>query len=208
MSIQTDTQNTAGSLNEDLSGTRDEELHNESLNGTSVNKISDNGVSAEHDGNCSDDTVQDVDSESDDYSLSDNDVGLLHHVVHHDQGRYLAESLTATLESVELDKSLALEAQMSGRLNSRNQELLSKKLLLVERLENLQQLYKKYFKPPNETSLSTVDHIRSELKLLEQRVHELKHGKTTMFRHKLGIVEKFPIEYNQAKEKVLERVMD
>ena len=155
-----------------------------------------------------DDNQPDSESESEDYSLSDNDIGLLQHVAHHDQGRYLAETLTATLESVELDKSLALEAQISGRLNSKNQELVSKKLLLAERLENLQQLYKKYFKPPSDTSSSVVDQIRNELKVLEQRVHELKYGKSTMFRHKLGVVDKFPIEYNQAKEKVLERVMD
>ncbi|KAG7191279.1 uncharacterized protein KQ657_003617 [Scheffersomyces spartinae] len=148
----------------------------------------DHDTQEDHGDTSGDVNVDDANSENGDDSdydystLSDNDVGLLQHASHHYQGRYLAETLTATLESVELDKSLALEAQISGQLNSKNQELVSKKLQLIERLETLQQQYKKYFKPTNDNSLSVVNQIRNDLKLLEQRVHELKHGKSSMKR--------------------------
>lgn len=129
-----------------------------------------------------------------------------------DHVKFFTDTISQALDSADIDKSLVLEAQISGNLNNENQKIIEKKELLLEKLKNLQILFGKNFGVTEESKQSRVDKMRSDITNIEQRIARLKNGsksKSTIpfikRKQRLGVVPKFPIEYNQAKDKVLER---
>ncbi|GEQ72336.1 hypothetical protein JCM33374_g6023 [Metschnikowia sp. JCM 33374] len=116
---------------------------------------------------------------------------------------FFEKSLSDALDSVSLDSSLAFQAQLSGSLNDKAQLLAEKQTQLLERMETLKTLYKQYI---GENKLGDLE---KDIETVTVRLRHLKHGhsKTTLFRknNSLGVVDQYPIEYNQAKDKVLER---
>ena len=173
----------------------------------------------------------DKDSDTDDeYILSDDEVlrELASREHQHRQGGYSASlsdyatyfsnTLSHALDSLALDKSLVLQAQMSGKLNNENQKLIDKRQEVVEQLKSLKQLYNDNFElkydPVLKTKTRKVELMNNDLKDIQHRIERLKNGKTKsgfLFLSSdstVGVVKKFPIEYNQARDKVLERQID
>jgi len=171
------------------------------------------------------------DSDTDDeYILSDDEVlrELASREYQHHQGgystslsdyaTYFSNTLSHALDSLALDKSLVLQAQMSGKLNNENQKLIDKRQEVVEQLKSLKQLYNDNFElkydPILKTKIRKVELMNNDLKDIQRRIERLKNGKTKsgfLFLSSdstVGVVKKFPIEYNQARDKVLERQID
>lgn len=186
---------------------------------------SDNETENHHDNDSSDeDEANDDDSSGDDYIVSDDNEyedilseGV--NVTSTDRVNYLNGTLDYALSSLELDKSLVLQAQLSGMLNNENQKLLDKRQELLDKLQLLQSLFKERFTPrydpETKTNISMVQKMNHDLKDLEKRLKVLKEGTKDKLmlpflggKKKDGIQNRFPIEYNQAKDKVLERPMD
>lgn len=115
---------------------------------------------------------------------------------------YFEKALDVALGLQRLDKSFVAQAQLSGHLNDTNRLLLEKQEELQKSLQRLRVLY-----DMNITS-KRIDVLGADLKQINTRIKNLKHGqpKSRFFakRH-LGVVDKFPVEYNQARDKVLER---
>ncbi|KAI5953486.1 KXD1 [Candida jiufengensis] len=129
-----------------------------------------------------------------------------------DHAKYFTNSILQALDSSDLDKSLVTEAQISGNLNNENQKLIEKKSQLQEKLRTLQSLFEKNFTPAEDSKLSRMDKLNNDIQHLEKRITKLKNGDTKSYvvpfmksKKNLGIIEKFPIEYYQATDKVLDR---
>ncbi|KAG7663223.1 KXD1 [[Candida] subhashii] len=138
-----------------------------------------------------------------------------------DHANYFSNTLSRALDSVEMDKSLVLEAQISGNLNNENQRILEKKKVLIEKLKGLQQMCLENFgnqTATGESKLSKIEQMKHDILNIENRIEILKNGKNASFKiplfkktstsKSIGVVSKYPIEYNQAKDKVLERQID
>ncbi|SGZ57583.1 CIC11C00000001187 [Sungouiella intermedia] len=119
---------------------------------------------------------------------------------------YFSKSLSHALDSVKLDKSLVAQAQLSGYLNNKSQKLAEKHLELIERITSLRSLYR------NHVLSNRMGDLEKDLAELNTRIENIKNGmaKTLLFGRKgtVGVAEKYPVEYNQAKDKVLERVSE
>ncbi|RLV94113.1 hypothetical protein JA1_001973 [Spathaspora sp. JA1] len=164
-------------------------------------------------------SVNSIESSEDDYIASDEDLTLaLSHSFElppnlpftgslTDHTNYFVSTLNTALDSIELDKSLVLQAQISGHLNNENQKLLEKRKVLIEKLHNLQSLYNDHFQASDKKP-SKIDQMKSDIGNLQQRIEKLKYGSKTIFKSKEGVVKKYPIEYNQARDKVVERLVD
>lgn len=144
-----------------------------------------------------------------------------------DHATYFTNTLSHALDSVEIDKSLALEAQISGNINNENQKIIDKKNLLIEKLQGLQKMCLESFGDGNNdkqttssgSKLTKIEQMKHDIVDIENRIERLKHGKRgssfklPLFKNistskSIGVVGKYPIEYNQAKDKVLERQID
>lgn len=176
------------------------------------------------------------DSDDDEYFLSDEeDLNNVNSNTHESETRmnystsmtdhiaYLSNSLTYALDSLQLDKSLVLQAQLSGQLNNEKQKIIDKRKELAEKIANLKNLYAYNFVSANDLSLksnvSRVEKLKQDITEIEYRIEKLKSGPSknngstfrAMFKSKnqnIGIANKYPIEYNQAKDKVLERQIE
>lgn len=140
-------------------------------------------------------------SSSSDYVLSDEE-GHFTYPSLSDHSAYLAKSLSHALDSVALDKLLALEAQLSGHVNYQNNRILDKRQQLVERLERIQALYDEQFRD------NRLGNLHRDLADLEGRLDRLMNGKRGLLHRLPGVAERYPIEFNQAKDKVVERQTD
>ncbi|CAI5758591.1 unnamed protein product [Candida verbasci] len=156
---------------------------------------------------------------SDDYILSDDEE--LHNILSHDinphlnttnlsdHASYFQDSLSNAMDSIEIDKSLALKAQISGNINNENQKLIEKNQQLKESISRLQELFKKNFAVSNDSKISKVDQMKNDIVNIEKRIKKLTNGYESkgIFKNKkvMGVAQKFPIEYNKARDKVLER---
>lgn len=123
-----------------------------------------------------------------------------------DHATYFATALANAIDSVNLDKSLAAQAQLSGKLNSDAQRLLDKRHECLARLQTLQELYSDRFDRGRGTSRS--DRLHRALCDIEARVDKLTHGSAplvSVFGRTPGVLQKYPVEYNQARDKVVER---
>jgi hypothetical protein len=107
-----------------------------------------------------------------------------------DSVKYFADSLSGALSSAEFNRSMVLQAQTSGNLKSKEMELLQ---LQNEAQERLQE-YKVRFK--------------QGMKLLQQVSKDLKWANSKTQQLEAHISLRHPIEYSQAKEKVLSRSAD
>lgn len=154
----------------------------------------------------------------DDYITSDEEI--LTNVVSSDEQRhyfgfgssfaehteYFSKSLSYALDSIKLDKSLVAQAQLSGHLNNKSQKLAEKHEELIEKIATLRILYNYH------VGSNRIGELEKDLVDLHSRIDNLKNGlpKTLLFGRKgtVGVAEKYPIEYNQAKDKVLERVSE
>lgn len=157
-------------------------------------------------------------SEDDDYITSDEEVlrtvmssdDQRHHFAYGssfaEHTEYFSQSLSNALDSVKLDKSLVAQAQLSGHLNNKSQKLAEKHDLLVEKISNLRNLYNYHI------GTNRIGELEKDLGELHSRIDNLRGGmaKSLLFGRKgtVGVAEKYPIEYNQAKDKVLERMSD
>ncbi|KAK6455185.1 uncharacterized protein RJT20DRAFT_129904 [Scheffersomyces xylosifermentans] len=182
------------------------------------------------------DSGSDSDSDSDDYIVSDDeDLNVFlnsssdHHISHvtyptsiSDHANYLSNTLSHALNSLELDKSLVLQAQISGKLNNQNQNVVEKRNELLSRLKALKELYNENFVVKNDSAsasnLSKVEQMKRDLAGIESRIARLKGGNSkgtsyipflrTTHHSQIGVAKKYPIEFNQAKSKVLERQIE
>lgn len=124
-----------------------------------------------------------------------------------EHAKYLAEQLAIPLDLAILDNSLVLQAKISGRLNNECGNLKEKEQLVRERLDEVKSMYKFHF-GANSNGISRVEQLKTDIANLEKRLSLLKNGSKGVFTKKLGVVEKFPIEYNQARDKVIERQLE
>lgn len=104
-----------------------------------------------------------------------------------DSVKYLVDTLNSALSSVEFTRSIALQAQTSGNLKNKELELLQ---LQAEAQDQLQD-YKFRFK--------------EGLKLLQKVSKDLKWAKNKVEVLEYHVRSKHPIEFAQAKEKILSR---
>lgn len=115
---------------------------------------------------------------------------------------YFKNALDNCLDSLQLDKALVAQSQLSGRLIDTNRLLLDKLQELQQSLRRLQELFQYHI------SSNRIDALDSDLKNIHTRIENLKHGapKSLFFaKSKLGVMHKFPVEYNQARDRILER---
>lgn len=133
-----------------------------------------------------------------------------------DHSNYLSNALSTAMESIELDKSLALQAQLSGKLNNERQLLIDKQNEVNAKLQRIQDMYNSHFRPVTDSrgSHSRISTLELEFSSLEGHIKRLKYGKestnlVSIFKStQPGIVEKYPVEYNKARDKVLERQIE
>lgn len=158
-----------------------------------------------------------IDSD-DDYLISDDD--MLSPVISSDEQRqhfaygstgsqnvdYFEKSLSYAMESAQMDKCLVAQAQLSGQLNDKNQKLMEKQAEIIQKLASLRKLHEFHIVS------NKVGDLENDIKEINIRLNRLKHGipKTLIFKNNgtIGIADRFPVEYNKAKDKVLERVSD
>lgn len=188
----------------------------------------DNEEQDEEDNEEHDDEHDEIDDESDDYLLSDeNDVDesgahdrMGYNATIADHSEYLLGTLNHALDSLELDKSLVIQAQLSGILNNENQKIVDKRIQVIEKLELLKQLFRKNFdpkyNPDSNGKMSVIGQLNQDIKDIGHRIDTLKNGlKQSSFSSMFGasskvdgVVKRFPVEYNQARDKVVERQID
>ncbi|KAM9908454.1 hypothetical protein OXX79_000371 [Metschnikowia pulcherrima] len=117
---------------------------------------------------------------------------------------FFEKSLNEALDSVSLDSSLAMQARLSGQLNDKSQLLSEKQTEILTRLGKLKELYETYI------SKNKLGDLEKDIDQLTVRLRNLKNGQTksTFFGKKTssGVADKYPVEYNQARDKVLERL--
>lgn len=176
--------------------------HSPSLNPTDATQLrDDNSLDSEDDYITSDEDILTTVMSSDDQR---------HHFAYGstfaEHTEYFSKSLSYALDSVKLDKSVVAQAQLSGHLNNKLQKLAEKHTELVDKISTLKKLYAYHL------STGRVTELEKDLADITNRINTLKNGlpKTLLFGRKgtVGVAEKYPIEYNQAKDKVLERVSD
>lgn len=158
-----------------------------------------------------------LDATSDDEYLSSGDEaleGLEESTAHHhhltynsgiaEHAAFFEKSLNEALDLVSLDSSLAMQARLSGQLNDKSQLLSEKQTEILTRLGMLKELYETYI------SKNKLGDLEKDIDQLAVRLRNLQNGQTksTFFGKKTssGVADKYPVEYNQAKDKVLERL--
>lgn len=122
-----------------------------------------------------------------------------------DHTEYFSKSIANAMESLLLDKSLVAQAQLSGQINNKNQQLIEMNEQLCSRLETLKQQYECHI------ARNRLGTLERDLDNINSRIEALKSGakKSVLFGSgKLGVANKYPVEYNRAKDKVLDRVSD
>lgn len=132
-----------------------------------------------------------------------------------DHSTYLSETISNAMDSVQFDKSLVTQAQLSGQLNNHNQKLIDKRNEVLTKLQDLQNLYKSHFNP-GEKRISKLEQLQADIHTIESKIEKLKYGShgldtgiMSLFKNqKSGVIQKFPIEYNQARDKVIERQIE
>ncbi|CAH2353364.1 putative biogenesis of lysosome-related organelles complex 1 subunit KXD1 [[Candida] railenensis] len=132
-----------------------------------------------------------------------------------DHSSYLSQTFSNAMDSVQLDKSLVTQAQLSGQLNNYNQKLIDKRNEVLTKLQDLQNLYKSHF-DPGEKRISKLEQLQTDIHMIESKIEKLKYGThgldtgiMSLFKNqKSGVIQKFPIEYNQARDKVIERQIE
>lgn len=153
----------------------------------------------------------------DEYIMSDDEdltalYGEHFPVLLNEHATFLLNSLAHAMDSLELDKSLVLQAQLSGQLNNENQKIVEKRQQLVSQLHLLKEQYEENFVRDPRTGRSKVEVMQNDLKSLEKRLYRLKHGtrKPSLFGGSSvrGMASEFPVEYNQARDKILERQLE
>lgn len=159
-------------------------------------------------------------SGSSDYILSDDDsaAGLEHDHLHYntltDHAAYLTKTLSFALDSLQLDKSLVLQARMSGQINNENQRILEKKEEIIARIERIKSLYEDNFS--SDQGMSKITRLQHDILAIEGRIGRLVDGSGKeknlssmlgLLKTQPGVAGKYPVEYNQAKDKVLERIL-
>lgn len=116
---------------------------------------------------------------------------------------YFVKALSEALDSAKLDESLVLQAQLSGHLNKKTSDLAEKHAELVDRLLRLKALVSSHF------TQNRIGQLEKDIASLAARTAILTHGHSrSLLFGKVsvpGVAQRFPIEYNQAKDKVLER---
>ena len=165
-------------------------------------------------------------SSDDDYVLSDQDNSTIDGTNNnldsqfHDpsslsnHAKYFSNTILLSLDSSDVDRALVLEAQISGNLNNETQKLLDKTNLLHAKLVTIQSLCDTYFAAKDNSKLSRVERLRNEIRGIEKRLQRLKHGDRKSFpaslikSQKSGVIEEYPVEYFQARDKVLERIQE
>lgn len=122
-----------------------------------------------------------------------------------DHTEYFAKSISNAMESLLLDKSLVAQAQLSGQINNRNQQLLEINEQICSRLESLRQQYEYHIARNHLGTLEKdLDHISNRIETLKKGTKKLMlFGLGT-----LGVADKYPIEYNKARDKVLDRLSE
>lgn len=153
---------------------------------------------------------------SEDAELANNSHNDYQYMSIMDHSNYLSNALSSAMESIELDKSLALQAQLSGNLNNERQRLVDKQEEVLAKLQHIQTMYNKHFRPTTDTrgSHSRISTLELEFSRIEGHINRLKYGKdsshlASIFKTKTpGIVESLPVEYNKARDKILERQID
>ncbi|KAI3405624.2 KXD1 [Candida oxycetoniae] len=143
-----------------------------------------------------------------------------------ENAKYFINTLLQSLDSSDLDESLVTEAQLSGHLNNENQKLIEKRELLAQKLARISHLFEINFSSTSggaevgggaraRAKISRLEHLKNEIETIENRLAQIVHGKKPTFalpfakaKKKTGVLEKYPIEYNQARDKVLERIVD
>ena len=108
-------------------------------------------------------------------------------------------------------------------MNNEKQKIIDKRKEVVDKIENLKNLYAYNFlsacNHSLKSSVSRVDKLQQDITEIENRIEKLKSGPSknnsstfgAMFKSKkqnMGIANRYPIEYNQAKDKVLERQIE
>lgn len=159
-----------------------------------------------------------LDATSDDEYLSSGDEALEgleeESAAHHrhltynsgiaEHAAFFEKSLDEALDLVSLDSSLAMQARLSGQLNDKSQLLSEKQTEILTRLGTLKELYETYI------SKNKLGDLEKDIDQLAVRLRNLQNGQTksTFFGKKTssGVADKYPVEYNQAKDKVLERL--
>ncbi|QBM86406.1 hypothetical protein METSCH_A10450 [Metschnikowia aff. pulcherrima] len=158
-----------------------------------------------------------LDATSDDEYLSSGDDALEgpdESAAHHrhltynsgiaEHAAFFEKSLNEALDLVSLDSSLAMQARLSGQLNDKSQLLSEKQTEILTRLGTLKELYETYI------SKNKLGDLEKDIDQITVRLRNLKNGQTksTFFGKKIssGVADKYPVEFNQAKDKVLERL--
>lgn len=106
-----------------------------------------------------------------------------------DPVEHLQVSLDNALSSLEFNRSLALQAQISGQIKSKELELLAMQEEAQRELVELQKVFKQ--------GLKTVRLVSKELTHTAQRVRMLQRV----------VEDRHPIEYSQARDKVVSRAI-
>lgn len=209
--------------------TSDKSESGSEINGDQTNEIdNEDYVENNEDGETAETTgsLEEDDDEDDDYLLSDeNEMDESHERMGYnatlaDHSEYLLGTLNHALDSLELDKSLVIQAQLSGVLNNENQKITEKRLQVLEKIELLKGLFKKNFdpkyNPETNGKVSVIGQLSHDIQSLEKRIDGLKNGHQTSSFSSLfkgsqkvnGVINRFPVEYNQARDKILERQIE
>ncbi|GME92729.1 unnamed protein product [Ambrosiozyma monospora] len=104
---------------------------------------------------------------------------------------YLINSLYNSLDSIELDRALVIQSQLSGKFNNTSNEILG---LLDEIKESLNDHIEKYERLRKVVMPEIVGNINKSTKLAHKLTQSMK--------------ESYPIEYSKSKDKVLNRISD
>ncbi|GMG19327.1 unnamed protein product [Ambrosiozyma monospora] len=104
---------------------------------------------------------------------------------------YLINSLYNSLDSIELDRALVIQSQLSGKFNNTSNEILA---LLDEIKESLNEHIEKYERLKKVVIPEIVGNINKSTKLAHKLTQSMK--------------ESYPIEYSKSKDKVLNRISD
>ncbi|SCW00473.1 LAFE_0C04962g1_1 [Lachancea fermentati] len=107
-----------------------------------------------------------------------------------DSSKYIFQSLVQSLNSVDFSEAIALQTRTSGLINSKSREI---KKLVTDVQERL-----KYLETRFERGAKTSSRIKHNLKQFTHQVEQINAAFET----------DYPIEFNQAKEKVYERNFD
>lgn len=107
-----------------------------------------------------------------------------------DSSKFLFESLNNTINSIDFSESLATQAKTSALINLKSRELKS----LMKQLQERLQYYTDRFK----RGAAVSSELKVNLQMLSKRIATLD----------ALISKQFPIEYNQSRDKIIERRLD